>query len=258
MQKKILIIDPNTDDRFQIRVFLKSYKIAIIEAKDKISALTLCIQKKPDCIFTEYLIPETDSSEFIFSLKAIIGTAPLVVISQPGFDLQIKQFPIQGYLTKPLTKKKVIATITHLLGPLEEKSSNIISEKVTEKKSRARKKIVVADDESEIRMLYKSLLQNEYDVFLAQNGNQLIELVIKENPDLLISDVIMPGFSGYKSVQQIRQKGFTHIPVIFNSGLVKDQELYETLKPDGPSVFLKKPFKKADLFNLIYQLLKNK
>jgi hypothetical protein len=48
---------------------------------------------------------------------------------------------------------------------------------------------------------------------------------------------------------------FPNLPVIFNSSLVKDRELYETLKPEGPSYFMLKPITKKTLLDKIEEIL---
>ena len=256
MIKKILIIDPDSDARFRLRVFLRRYQIEILEAKDKMTALDLCMRRFPDCIVVEYLMPDADGAEFIRAIRGVAGTTPMLVIAQQGFELQMRQLPVQACLTKPFDQRTFVEALSALVGHLEEKTDDAASPAppVTRPET-ARKKILIAEDDQELHTLYMALLEKDYDVLIVNNGIELIDSAQKENPDLIITDIIMPGLSGYKAVQQVRASGLTHTPVIFCSGLVKDKELYETLKPAGPSTFIMKPFNKNDFLDIIKTLL---
>lgn len=67
------------------------------------------------------------------------------------------------------------------------------------------KKILVVDDEENIRLLFKEELQDEgFDVDVAQNGYEAIEKVKKEEYDLVVLDIKMPGIDGIKTLTEIK------------------------------------------------------
>ena len=103
-------------------------------------------------------------------------------------------------------------------------------------------------------------LGEKYEVGESSDGEELIEKTRIFKPDLIITDVVMPSLSGWRAVKKIREENsdFENIPVIFISGLVKDRDLYETLKPSGPSAFLLKPFSKDQLMGLISGFIESK
>jgi two-component system response regulator (stage 0 sporulation protein F) len=79
------------------------------------------------------------------------------------------------------------------------------------------KKILVADDEMSIRLLYSEELKDEgYEVFTADNGQEALEIVEKVALDLIILDIKMPGMSGIEVLRQIKQK-YPHLPVLLSS-----------------------------------------
>jgi DNA-binding response OmpR family regulator len=68
-------------------------------------------------------------------------------------------------------------------------------------------KIVVADDEENILVALEFLLvQAGFDVLLARNGDEALDLVMRHHPDLLLLDVMMPRRSGYEVCQEIRAR----------------------------------------------------
>lgn len=121
----------------------------------------------------------------------------------------------------------------------------------------AKKKILIADDDFENRKLLKLMLEEKYDVILAKDGNSLLDLVNQENPDLIVTDIMMPGMDGLRAVKRLRKTSKNPlVPAIFISAIIKDKQLYESLKPEGPTDFLLKPFKQEELLERIERFLK--
>jgi len=69
------------------------------------------------------------------------------------------------------------------------------------------KKILYVDDEEDIRMLVKRVLENiGYEVLLATNGREALDLLKKESVDLALLDFFMPGMSGRELAESIRKE----------------------------------------------------
>jgi CheY-like chemotaxis protein len=69
------------------------------------------------------------------------------------------------------------------------------------------KKILVADDEMSIRLLYSEELKEEgYEVYLASNGKEALEIVEKVPLDLVILDIKMPEMDGIEALRQIKER----------------------------------------------------
>lgn len=76
------------------------------------------------------------------------------------------------------------------------------------------KRILVVDDEENIRQLYKEeLLEDGYEVFLATNGEEAIRMVDEVMPDLVTLDVRMPGMDGIEALRAIKEKN-RELPMI--------------------------------------------
>lgn len=82
-------------------------------------------------------------------------------------------------------------------------------------------KIIIAEDDRELRQLYtKVLRRNGYEVIEAEDGQEVIDLLDSTMPDLIISDIMMPNVDGYELVTTLRDFGYT-IPVLMITA--KDQ-----------------------------------
>ena len=101
-------------------------------------------------------------------------------------------------------------------------------------------RILIADDESEIRDLLRLYLEKDgYEVLEAADGLETMESVKRENPDLLLLDIMMPGLDGYRVLRNIRENN--NIPVIMLSakGTNTDKILGLDLGADD---YITKPF----------------
>jgi DNA-binding response OmpR family regulator len=107
-------------------------------------------------------------------------------------------------------------------------------------------KILVVDDEEEIRALLGSFLEGQgYQVVLASDGNEALELVEIENPQAIILDIKLPGLNGIEVCKRLKkQEGTRSIPVIFITGFGDNKLLALEVGADD---FVNKPFDMADI-----------
>lgn len=83
-----------------------------------------------------------------------------------------------------------------------------------------KKKIVIADDEASIRRLVSGILGKDYDVLEASNGEEALEIVRIQRPDLVLMDVMMPKLDGIGACWIMKSDSVTkEIPVIMVTAL---------------------------------------
>ena len=119
------------------------------------------------------------------------------------------------------------------------------------------RKILIVDDETEIvSLLEEALMEKGYRVLKALDGLTALETARKENPDLVILDLMLPKMDGYKVCALLKQDTRYHqIPIILFSARAQeeDKKLGEEM---GANAYLSKPFDSEALFNKIHQLIK--
>jgi response regulator RpfG family c-di-GMP phosphodiesterase len=121
----------------------------------------------------------------------------------------------------------------------------------TEEKQKEKKRILVVDDYLPTRRLILDALDlyPQYEVSEAENGEEALQLFHKENYDLVISDIMMPGMSGMDLLNHIREKNsFTSVIMITGNPTV---DLTVTAIKKGAVDFLTKPF---DIDDLLYKV----
>lgn len=118
-------------------------------------------------------------------------------------------------------------------------------------KSRRNRLVLVVEDEPRIlRFLSISLRASGYNIVTAIRGDQVIDLVKSEKPDIIILDVFLPGADGFEVLKELRT--FSPLPVIVMSAR-------DSLGPEaltlGATEFLAKPFKPEQLIRGIRNIL---
>lgn len=111
-------------------------------------------------------------------------------------------------------------------------------------------KILLIDDEPELLALMKEMLEDEgYQVFCALNGAAGVHLNEKENPDLIILDLRMPGMDGLETLRQIRKTdGEVRVIILTTYGSVESIKAAASLNVNE---YLSKPFENRDLIRMV-------
>jgi DNA-binding response OmpR family regulator len=118
------------------------------------------------------------------------------------------------------------------------------------------KKILVADDEPNIVAALEFLLRrNGFEVMVARNGEEALQLVEGAPPDLVLLDVMMPVRSGYEVCRRIRERAeWSRIKIVMLSAKGRDAEVNKGLAL-GADLYITKPFSTRELVDKIKGLL---
>ena len=128
-------------------------------------------------------------------------------------------------------------------------------------------KIIVIDDEEDIRDVLKEVLERAgFEVSVASNSNDGLELLRHEGADLVITDIIMPGTDGVDTVYRIRMEfpktrvivisgGGNVTPMEYEPGAIKTEAYLASASLAGADVTLTKPFDRQDILDAVKELL---
>lgn len=117
-------------------------------------------------------------------------------------------------------------------------------------------RVLVVDDEPHIRRLLVTRLTAEgYAVAEAENGEDGLEIVLAEPPDIVLLDLMMPGASGLEILSRIRStQGLERLPVVILTAKGQDTDR-ELAMAGGASDFITKPFSPMKLLTRIQEIL---
>ena len=102
--------------------------------------------------------------------------------------------------------------------------------------------LLIVDDEPQVRKLLETLLQHEgYQTLSASSGEEALQLVARQPPDLILLDIMMPGMDGYEVASQLKGDETTAgIPIIMLSALSEPSARVSGLET-GAEEFISKP-----------------
>ena len=119
--------------------------------------------------------------------------------------------------------------------------------------------LLIVDDEPQVRKLLETLLQHEgYQTLSASSGEEALQLVAKQPPDLILLDIMMPGMDGYEVASQLKGDAATaSIPIIMLSALSESSARVSGLET-GAEEFISKPVERVELWLRVRNLLRLK
>lgn len=124
-------------------------------------------------------------------------------------------------------------------------------------KAKTRYRVLIVEDDEEIRRYIRSELDSDFRIYECTNGREGLETILKEKPDLVISDVMMPEMDGITLCRKIKQNiNINHIPIILLTAKSKAEDQIEGLEI-GADAYIVKPFNtellRTTISNLIAQ-----
>ena len=117
-------------------------------------------------------------------------------------------------------------------------------------------RVLIADDEANLLISLEYLLQRQgYEVILARDGHETMELIRQQQPDLVVLDATLPGQSGFEVCQQVRaDPALRHIRIVMLSAKARETDIAKG-KALGADAYIVKPFSTGDLVSQVGLLL---
>jgi CheY-like chemotaxis protein len=118
-----------------------------------------------------------------------------------------------------------------------------------------KKKVLIVDDEPNVRRLSRKILNNTFDVVEAEDGKQAIEIAVTQQPDVILMDMMMPRMDGLSACHAIKKDPTTKsIPVIMVTAIGFELNI-KLSQQMGATGYVTKPFSSQDLLDKIGEVL---
>ncbi|KJD34237.1 histidine kinase [Tamlana sedimentorum] len=171
-------------------------------------------------------------------------------------------------IANSIAKDKIQFNITMPINKSAFKASEIIEEtkapstenniSISKNEKSIKPDLLIVEDEPEIRKFIVSIFQTDYNIIEAINGKIGIEKALKHQPDLIISDIMMPETNGISLCNTLKYNEITsHIPIILLTAKVGDKSEIEGLKT-GVDAYITKPFNSEKLKLRVEKLIENR
>jgi PAS domain S-box-containing protein len=195
---RVLVVEDNPVTRKMMRFALETEKYDVVEAGDGRTALALTAEKPPDLVVQDYVLPDMDGVRLIESLRKRPGGEEIPVLMVTGMVSHLDELRshVSGpttILPKPLEPSRLLEVVR----------SYLAAPRPTVGRGR---KVLVIDDEVVGRKLAAMRLKEAgFDVDTAGSGEEGLQRLKEQRPDIVLSDVLMPGIDGYQLCQDVRQ-----------------------------------------------------
>lgn len=148
------------------------------------------------------------------------------------------------------------ADLVRLSDEQKEQISEVIQ--VVPLKKASDKKLLVIDDSDQIRWFLKHVFNKEYTVLEARNGQDGVDVAFKEEPDLILCDVMMPVKDGYDACRELKSDPRTsQIPIVMLTAKVESEDVITGIEA-GADDYITKPFDVEVLHSKINSLMKKR
>ena len=118
--------------------------------------------------------------------------------------------------------------------------------------------ILIVEDNEDLLMLMQTLMSSKYHITTARNGHEALTVVQREEPDLIVSDVMMPEMDGNELTRQLKgSEQWNHLPIILLSAKTGEEHRKRSMRL-GADDYINKPFRISDLELRIDNLVENR
>ncbi|GAB4400353.1 MAG: hypothetical protein OHK0052_23960 [Anaerolineales bacterium] len=240
---QIMIVDdhPNTAEMLARVIRTLEMPLNVRTATSARDAITQIGNTVLDILITDFMMPGFNGLNLVEELIAKNceprHTIMITAYDTPGLAIAARRYKVQEYLVKPVAPEKLRDLVAGLL-------RNIQSESQLAQQGNRRFRILIADDYSDNVRLLSARLQHEgYEYLVARNGNEALERLRAEKPDLLLLDINMPQKDGFEVLAEMRaDEQIAHIPVIvITAARINSQDVRKGISL-GADDYITKPF----------------
>jgi len=254
-KKRILFIDDDKllGDVLTRKIEKEGYEVILVT--DGAEGLHHISSDKPDLVLLDILLPTMNGYEVLEAKQKdpTLTNIPIIIISDSGQPVDMERARILGvkdYLIKArLDPQEVMNKINSYLGGPEASDKGV--------KRLAGQKILWVEDDQFLSSILAVKLSHEGSVGLyAKNGEEALEILGRETPDIILLDLLLPGMTGFEVLQAIRTNSkMTNVPIIVLSNLGQKEDMEKTKELGATKYLIKAEHDLDDIVNEVAKAL---
>jgi signal transduction histidine kinase/DNA-binding response OmpR family regulator len=260
--KTILLVEDNEPAIIQIKDFLEESGYRILIARDGMEALKIIADTVPDAMILDLMMPGIDGFEVLKTIRNEESTAhiPVLILTAKHIskdDLKLlKRNNIHQLIQKgAVSKIELLDSLTNMIFPKVSKPVETVRQKFQAKGAGEKPVILVVEDNSDNMLTVKALLDKDFTILEAVDGDSCLTVTRKHKPDLVLMDIALPGMDGIEAFKIIRNDPrLQHIPIIAltASAMTSDREI---ILSHGFDAYIAKPIEERIFFKTINTIL---
>jgi len=268
-KKTIIVVEDNIYNMKLVRALLQIGGYNIIEAESAEKGIELARLHVPDMILMDIQLPGMDglSATRLIQTDQKIKGIPIIALTayaMKGDEQKVLDAGCVGYLTKPIDTRGFLSTLQTYLPTVPDKREQNVPKQMTDPVMPdipediffTNKILIVDDDPLNVKLLKAKLSRNNYMTIEAFNGQECLDKVKTEYPDLILLDLMMPDIDGFEVTRRLKEDPDTkNIPIIHITALNSSADKAMALEA-GADEFLNKPINTEELLTRIRSLLR--
>jgi PAS domain S-box-containing protein len=225
-KRSVLIIDDDPDSRILLTHYVQELGHEVLLAGSAGDGLVQARAFRPDLITLDLMMPGVSGWEALREFKADpeLRDIPVVVVSLVGDEGDRSNLlGALDVVTKPIQRERLLRAIERNLDDTRNRA------------------VLVVEDDADTRTVMKEYLEDAgLDVVLAENGEEAMERLRDELPDIILLDLVMPVMDGTTFLKRLQEgKQYRGIPVIVCTGKELTREEYDRLKTETVAILVK-------------------
>ncbi|MEA2661692.1 MAG: two-component system, sensor histidine kinase and response regulator [Chloroflexota bacterium] len=254
---RILIIEDEANNLDVARRIVRGAGHVALTATDGLAGLEMARREHPDAILVDLLLPKLDGWSVTRAIREEPWAAAIPIVAVSALAMQAdreraREAGCNDFVTKPYAPAELRAVLNRYFvdgsapkvptRPADLPASGI------EPSERLGKVLVVDDEPANVELIVRRLSGNGYETLTANNGHDAIALAIKEQPDLILMDIMMPGLDGWQATRLLKGDPKTaNIPVVFVTARDRPEDVAAGFEAGG-MMYVNKPVEPVELF----------
>lgn len=262
---KIIIIDDNDINRIIFKEILSPFGLVIETYSSPIAAYKEMVAKKYDIAIVDYNMPEMNGYELIKKIifSPEVKQKPKILLTTSDI-LKFKKEELRSldvkFLVKPIKKMVLLDTLLNIIKNKKEDIIKVEKDVSYSKSELPQIKILIVDDSEDNRILMSSYLKGSPVIFdMAEDGQKAVDMVLKNEYDIVFMDMQMPVMDGMIATKMIREleieKGLKKNFIVALTANVLKEQIEQALK-NGFDDYLTKPIKKNTFYEYLIKYAK--
>ena len=245
IMSKIVVVDEVIETRHLYHKILTEAGHEVITLPTGDSVLSLLNHDSVDVLLLDIQVNGKSNFSVLAKIRNAVPRLPVVVFSQE-MNSDLEKMAYEAGAIQVLPKDLPIEDLCEKVNSIIDAKKKIFNKLPPNRKF----KILIVDDEDQIRSLLSNFFdQKGFQTLMASSGEEAVEIAVKERPNLVLLDVILPGMDGVLTLQKLLEND-SNLGVIMISGL-QDEKLVQEAMSLGAFHYLSKPFDMKNLEKVV-------
>jgi signal transduction histidine kinase/CheY-like chemotaxis protein/CHASE3 domain sensor protein len=262
LNKTVLLVEDSEPAIIQMKDILEESGYKILVAHDGAEALGIIAHTIPDAMILDLMMPEVDGFEVLGTLRGAEPTAhiPVLILTAKHITKEELRFLKRNNIHQLIQKGDVnrLELLSAVISMVEPLTPEPLQPKREIQPIAGKPLVLIVEDNPDNMITVKALLDGDYTLLEATNGNEAVKMAVMHKPDLILMDIALPELDGIEAYRAIRKNAHlqhTAIVALTASAMTSDRE---AILAHGFDAYIAKPIDQKAFFSTINEVLYGK